>query len=114
MAQHVATAAVVKVSIGSPSGNRVAAFIQRGDVVPEGVAEEQLKRLIDRGLIEKVKAAKPESSTEVTVPEGDPSDKWTVPQLELFAKQKEIDLGSASSKPEKLAVIAAATTKSSE
>lgn len=49
--QHIATAAVVKVSIGSPSGNRVAQFVQRGGVVPEGVDEAQIERLIARGLI---------------------------------------------------------------
>lgn len=54
--QHIATAAFVKVSIGSPSGNRVAQLIQRGGVIPGGVAEEQLERLVDRGLIEAVDA----------------------------------------------------------
>jgi hypothetical protein len=49
---HIATAAVVKVSIGSPTGNRVAQFVQRGGIVPDGVAEDQLERLIARGLIE--------------------------------------------------------------
>ncbi|AZS46670.1 hypothetical protein [Microbacterium oxydans] len=52
--QHIATAAFVKVSIGSPSGNRVAQLIQRGSVVPGGVDEAQLERLVDRGLIEAV------------------------------------------------------------
>lgn len=49
---HIAAAAVVKVSIGSPSGNRVAQFVQRGGIIPEGVSEELLERLLDRGLIE--------------------------------------------------------------
>lgn len=52
--QHIATAAFVKVSIGSPSGNRVAQLIQRGGVIPGGVDEQQLERLVDRGLIEAV------------------------------------------------------------
>lgn len=50
--QHIVTAAFVKVSIGSPTGNRVAALLHRGDVVPTGVVEDQLERLVDRGLIE--------------------------------------------------------------
>lgn len=52
--QHSASAAFVKVSIGSPSGNRVAVILRRGDIVPDGVAEEQLERLTERGLIEVV------------------------------------------------------------
>lgn len=53
MTLHTASAAVVKVSIGSPSGNRVAVLVRRGDVIPAGVDAEQLKRLSDRGLIAK-------------------------------------------------------------
>ncbi|KIP93386.1 hypothetical protein RU09_06115 [Microbacterium sp. MEJ108Y] len=52
--QHIASAAFVKVSIGSPSGNRVAQLIQRGGVIPGGIDEAQLERLVDRGLIEAV------------------------------------------------------------
>ena len=48
---HVVTAAVVKVSIGANGGNRVARFVQRGDLVPAGVDAEQIDRLIARGLI---------------------------------------------------------------
>lgn len=50
--QHVVTAAFVKVSIGSPTGNRVAVHLRRGDIVPNGVIESQLEHLVDRGLIE--------------------------------------------------------------
>ncbi len=60
--QHIATAAVVKISIGSPSGNRVAQFIQRGGIIPEGVDEEQLKRLVKRGLVAKEKLEKTETT----------------------------------------------------
>ena len=65
MPLHIATAAVVKVSIGSASGNRVARFITRGDIVPEGVAKEQLERLVSRGLIAPLEADL-ESVPEVT------------------------------------------------
>lgn len=51
---HVATAAVVKVSLGANGGNRVARFVQRGDLLPEGLDAEQLARLEQRGLIEAV------------------------------------------------------------
>ncbi|WP_270366148.1 hypothetical protein [Microbacterium algeriense] len=63
--QHIASAAVVKVSIGSQSGNRVAQFVQRGDLVPGGVADEQLEHLVSRGLIEAVEVEEPEEPGEV-------------------------------------------------
>jgi hypothetical protein len=49
---YVAAAAVVKVSLGAVGGNRVARFVLRGDVVPDGIDPEQLERLEARGLIE--------------------------------------------------------------
>ncbi|MGX9348152.1 hypothetical protein [Microbacterium sp. KNMS] len=54
-AQHTVTAAFVKVSIGSPSGNRVARILRRGDVVPEGVDKAQLAHLVERGMLEEIK-----------------------------------------------------------
>lgn len=63
-ALHIATAAVVKVSIGSPSGNSVASFVRRGDLLPDGVDEAQLKRLTERGFIAKFDAPEPEPEPE--------------------------------------------------
>lgn len=54
---YVAKAAVVKVSIGSAGGNRIARFIRSGGVIPEGVDAAALAALAKRGLIAKVKAA---------------------------------------------------------
>jgi len=68
--QHIATAAFVKVSIGSPSGNRVAQLIQRGGVIPGGVDEKQLERLVDRGLIEVVEAEEAEADSADEADEG--------------------------------------------
>lgn len=51
---YKATAAAVKVSVGPADGNRVARIIRRGGIIPEGVEPEQLKRLAELGLIEKV------------------------------------------------------------
>lgn len=62
---HIATAAVVKVSIGSPSGNSVAQFVRRGDLVPAGVDDAQIERLVKRGFIEEFEA--PEAEPEPTV-----------------------------------------------
>jgi hypothetical protein len=53
--QHTVTASAAKVSIGAAGGNRVAVILRRGDVLPEGIADEQIKRLTERGLIQKVK-----------------------------------------------------------
>lgn len=49
-----AKAKVVKVSIGPASGNRVARILTGGSVIPEGVEQEQLDRLEEANLIEKV------------------------------------------------------------
>lgn len=108
--QYIATAAVVKVSIGSSSGNRVAAFIQRGGIVPEGVVEDQLKSLVARGLIEEI-AVEADESEEINLPEGDPSEEWSGKQLDKFAADRGIDLGGARTKPDKVAAIAAAAQK---
>lgn len=54
---YVAKANVVKVSIGSADGNRIARFVRAGGVIPEGVDPELLTALVKRGLITKVKAA---------------------------------------------------------
>lgn len=104
--QHIVTAAFVKVSIGSPSGNRVAALLRRGDVVPAGVVEEQIDRLVDRGLIEAVDVSEGEDA--VDVPEGEPSEEWTGKQLDAYAAAKGVDLGSAKNKAEKVAALIAA------
>lgn len=107
--QHIVSAAAVKVSIGAAGGNRVAAILRRGDVVPGGVAAEQLDRLVDRGLIEAVEVADASDDSEaVSIPEGDPSEEWTAKQLDAYAAAKGIDLGSGKNKAEKAAALLAA------
>jgi hypothetical protein len=59
---YQAAAAVVKVSIGPAGGNRVARFIKRGGIIPEGVEQDSLKLLESRGLIEKVPAGETDTS----------------------------------------------------
>ncbi|MDQ1206201.1 hypothetical protein [Microbacterium sp. SORGH_AS_0862] len=102
--QHIAKARVVKVTVGGATGNRLARVLFAGDPVPENVDEDQIKRLLDRGLIEPIS----EESNEVELPEGEPTDKWSVPQLKKYAGDKSIDLGAAKKKDELLAAIAAA------
>lgn len=43
----------------------------------------------------------------VDIPEGEPTEKWTVPQIDAYAAKHEVDLGGASKKDEKLALIVA-------
>lgn len=59
---YQAAAAVVKVSIGPATGNRVARFIKRGGIIPEGVEPDSLKLLESRGLIEQVVVVDTETS----------------------------------------------------
>lgn len=56
-----AKALVVKVSLGPANGNRVARIIKQGGIIPEGVEKDQLTRLEELGLIEKVPAEPDES-----------------------------------------------------
>lgn len=49
---YVASAPVVKVAVGPANGNRVARIIKRGGVIPEGVDQDKLDQLEQRGLIE--------------------------------------------------------------
>lgn len=107
MTTHIVTSKVVKVSVGGSTGNRVARVLFTGDVVPEGVADEQLARLIDRGLIAVV-VEEQEQPTEVSLPEGAPTEKWTAPQLKKYAADNGIDLGEAKKKDDVWTVIAAA------
>lgn len=56
-AQYKVTATVVKVAVGPADGNRVARFVERGDIIPDGVDQGLLKQLEKLGRIEKVKTA---------------------------------------------------------
>lgn len=57
--EYVVKAPVVKVSIGPASGNRIARFIYRGGIVPDGVDQVLLDKLEGRRLIEKFVPEKP-------------------------------------------------------
>lgn len=111
MTIHIVTSKVIKVSVGGATGNRVARVLFEGDIVPEGVADEQLSRLIDRGLIAVV-VEESEQTTDEGYPEGAPTEKWTASQLKKYAADKDIDLGEAKNKPDVWAVIAAAIAPS--
>lgn len=97
MTKHIATAAVVKVSIGSPSGNSVAQFVRRGDLLPEGLDEAQLERLVERRLIEAVAEV-----VEVEPPKATDSHE----EIDAFAAEYSIDLSGLGDKPNRETKVA--------
>ncbi|MBW4094590.1 MAG: hypothetical protein HIU81_03945 [Acidobacteria bacterium] len=52
MADYIAKASVVKVAVGPKTGSRVARFIRAGSPIPEGVDQDLLDALAERGLIQ--------------------------------------------------------------
>lgn len=91
-AQHIATAAVVKVSIGDPSGNTLARLVYRGGIVPEGVSEKDLERLVARGLIAEVEVIKGEEMPDA----GDSS--WTHDRIDEYARDHGISYDGITAK----------------
>ena len=84
-------------------------YIYRGGVFSDAGADDaNIKHLVEVKLIRKVETA----GGEVTIPDGDPTKTWTVPQLEKFASEKGIDLSVAKGKDEKLAAVIDAVEKS--
>ncbi|GAB2646298.1 hypothetical protein GCM10027169_13100 [Gordonia jinhuaensis] len=47
------------------------------------------------------------AKAKVDIPDGEPSDSWTVAQLKAYAAEHDVDLGDAKNKPDILAVLAA-------
>lgn len=93
---YVVIRPAVKVSIGAAGGNKVAQLLRRGDVVPEGVAVEQLADLVERGFLEVVAEA-----VEVEIPKAtDP-----VAEIDDFAERFSIDISAAKNREEKVAEI---------
>lgn len=45
---------------------------------------------------------------DVEIPEGAPTEDWTAKQLDAYAKRENLDIGSASTKADKVAAIAKA------
>ncbi|NLP82593.1 hypothetical protein HF576_01905 [Microbacterium sp. CFH 90308] len=100
--RHVATAAVVKVSIGSPSGNSVAQFVRRGDILPEGVDKEQIKRLTKQGFIAVLEEPDPEPEPTVfSQADVDAAVKAATDAQAAELKQAQADLDAAKAEIEK-------------
>lgn len=64
----------------------------------DGFTEASVAHLLEVGVISEVEDA-------VEVPEGDPSDAWTVKQLDAYASREGVDVAGASNKAEKLALL---------
>lgn len=92
-------------------------YVYRGAVLdPAAFESDSVKHAIKAGLVERVEVEEQPAGTDtgsgsgssdVAIPEGDPVEAWTVPQVDAFAKREGID-GINGSKPEKIAALAAA------
>jgi len=63
-ATYKVTAPVVKVAVGPADGNRIARFIDRGGIIPDGVDQGLLDQLVKLGRIEQVKEEAPNDTAE--------------------------------------------------
>lgn len=100
MAAYEVTAAAVQVVAGAR-----AHFVERGGILPDGVADDVLARLVDEGMIAELHL---EEET-VEIPEGTPTEDWSGKQLDAYAAAKGIDIKAAKNKAEKVAAIATAS-----
>ena len=100
----VGAVAVIRLKDG---GDR---YLYRGAIVdPEGFDEKSIAHVTGLGLVAEVEVATSDD-TGPAFPEGDPSEEWSAKQLDAYAESKGFDIGSAKTKPEKVAAIAAAAS----
>lgn len=72
--------------------------------LPDAVPKTWLSTdLLPDGVVEFKASTKADAPVEI--PDGEPTEKWTVPQIELYGTEHDVDLASASKKDEKLALI---------
>jgi hypothetical protein len=85
--------------------NGVGQFVYRGSALPGGLSDERVAALEAKGL---VGALSTEDGVAVTpsVPEGDPSESWTVAQIDAYLVDHALPV--TGRKSEKLAAIEAA------
>lgn len=88
--------------VAVPSGTPVPGEPPNVPVAEAPAASDPLARL------EAVKQA----ASEGQLPEGEPDDSWTVPQLQAYAQQNQVDLEGATRKADILAAIDRAREKS--
>jgi len=63
-----------------------------------------------RKSAESLAGGAPAAEQDVTIPDGEPTDKWAVSEIKAYATREGIDLGEAKNKGEYLTVIAAVVT----
>lgn len=83
-------------------------YLYRGAVLPEGVSKADVRRLLNNGMLSEVEVpdGTPAPTSDPTeIPEGDPTDKWTVPQLKAYAEKHGIDLKGATKRAEVAAKV---------
>lgn len=81
-------------------------YFYEGATVPDGFDKVNLAGLAEAGLVKEiVPESDADADASAEVPEGDPSETWTVKQLKAFADAKGIDLGDAKSKGDVLAAV---------
>lgn len=102
---HIVKAAAAKVSIGGAGGNRVAVILRRDDIVPLGVDDEQLARLVDRGILSAVEV-EDETEEEPTEP-GEPIDEGVYKGVKVPDLKAEIDTRNEGRDEESKIVVAA-------
>lgn len=110
---YIAKRRVVKVSIGPATGNRIARFVNEGEIIPEGVDQDSLDNLLERGLIEAVESEEENAGGESGngYPDGDPAEEWTIPELKRYAKANDVTLPKGAAKPQILEALAAAAVE---
>lgn len=111
--QYVATADYVAVTAGDINGNGVVHFVARGGLVPEGVPEEILRGLAERGLIGTIPAvdeppAPADPPAEVKAETEKPLEEMTLAELRDYAAKNGINIDGATDKPKTIAKIQAA------
>ncbi len=80
------------------------------DVADEKVARLGIEWRLDDGTAE----ATPSEQPEIELPQGDPDESWSVPQLKALAAEEGLDIKGLRTKPQILAAFDAATETGSE
>jgi hypothetical protein len=111
MAAYVVAVPAIQVTVGARMW-----FLEHGTVVPEGVDDETITRLVDGGFITEVQTDEEEPEA---APEPDPEDvvpleKLTKAQLVELAASEGIDLGKATKNEDIVAAILAARDAATE